>query len=52
MRDRCLATGVAFCFKQWGAWSPDGVRRDKRANGRRLAGRIWDGRPEIMGALP
>jgi len=34
VRDRCLAAGVAFTFKQWGAWGPDGVRRDKKANGR------------------
>ena len=51
VRDRCLAVGVAFCFKQWGAWGADGVRRDKKANGRLLAGRLWDGRPEIAGAL-
>ena len=46
-----LAAGVAFCFKQWGAWGPDGVRRDQQANGRVLAGRVWDERPEIAGAL-
>ena len=51
VRDRCLATGVAFLFKQWGAWGPDGVRRDKKANGRQLAGRVWDERPELSGAL-
>ena len=51
VRDRCLATGVAFTFKQWGAWGPDGVRRDKQANGRLLAGRLWDERPELSGAL-
>jgi protein gp37 len=51
VRDRCRAAGVAFTFKQWGAWRPDGVRRDKRANGRSLAGRVWDERPEIARAL-
>ena len=51
VRDRCVAAGVAFCFKQWGAWGPDGVRRDRKANGRLLAGRVWDERPEIAGAL-
>lgn len=34
--------GVAFFFKQWGAWGADGVRRDKKRNGRELAGRRWD----------
>ena len=31
VRDRCLAAGVAFTFKQWGAWGLDGVRRDQNA---------------------
>ncbi len=51
VRDRCRAAGVAFLFKQWGAWGPDGVRRDQKANGRLLAGRRWDERPESSGAL-
>jgi protein gp37 len=51
VRDRCRATGVAFLFKQWGAWGPDGVRRDQKANGRVLAGQRWDERPELSGAL-
>ena len=50
-RDRCRAAGVAFLFKRWGAWGPDGIRRDKKANGRLLAGRVWDERPESSGAL-
>ena len=51
VRDQCRAAGVAFTFKQWGAWGPDGIRRDKKANGRLLAGRVWDERPESSGAL-
>ena len=51
VRDRGMATGVAFLFKQWGAWGPDGVCRDQKANGRILAGRVWDERPQIAGAL-
>ena len=51
VRDQCRAAGVAFLFKQWGAWGSDGVRRDKKANGRLLAGRRWDERPESSGAL-
>ena len=51
VRDQCEATGAAFLFKQWGAWGPDGVRRDKKANGRLLAGRLWDQRPELSGTL-
>ena len=45
IRKQCLAHDVAFFFKQWGAWGADGVRRGKKANGRLLAGRLWDGMP-------
>ena len=38
VRDRCVAAGVPFYFKQWG-----GIRR--RANGRLLDGREWTQRP-------
>ena len=42
VRKQAVAQGVAFFFKQWGAWGPDGVRRDKKRNGRELGGRHWD----------
>ena len=51
VQDRCLAVGVDFFFKPWGTWGPDGVRRDKKANGRLLAGRRWEERPDLSGAL-
>jgi len=38
--------GVAFFFKQWGRWGADGVRRQKKANGRVFKGRTWDAYPE------
>ena len=45
VRLQAKAQGVAFFFKQWGAWGPDGTRRDKKRNGRELAGRRWDELP-------
>jgi protein gp37 len=39
IRDRCLAQGVPFFFKQWG-----GTR--KKLSGRELDGRTWDEMPE------
>ncbi len=51
VRDPCAAAGAAFPFKQWGTGGADGVHRDKKANGRLLAGRSWDERPEIAGTL-
>jgi protein gp37 len=40
IRDRCLAQGVPFFFKQWG-----GVRKFK--TGRELDGRTWDDMPTV-----
>ena len=40
IRNRCLDADVPFFFKQWG-----GV--NKKKNGRRLAGRIWDQIPHV-----
>jgi protein gp37 len=45
VRAQTSAQGVAFFFKQWGAWGADGVRRAKKTNGRDLAGRRWDELP-------
>ena len=39
IRDRCLANGVPFFFKQWG-----GTR--KKLSGRELDGRTWDEMPD------
>jgi protein gp37 len=40
LRDRCLAAGVPFFFKQWGGRTP-------KAGGRRLDGRVWDEMPYV-----
>jgi protein gp37 len=45
VRDQCLAAGVPFFFKQWGAYDSQGVRRSKKASGRVLDGQIWDEYP-------
>jgi protein gp37 len=37
---------VSFFFKQWGKWGPDGISRDKKANGRVYRGRTWDEYPK------
>jgi protein gp37 len=50
VRKQCMKAGVAFFFKQWGAHGPDGVRRSKKANGRTLDGREWDGMPHVRSA--
>lgn len=45
IRNQCEEAEVPFFFKQWGAWGPDGQKRSKKANGRKLAGEIWDAMP-------
>lgn len=47
---QCLAAGVSFFFKQWGGWGADGVKRNKKANGRVLEGRTWDAYPASISA--
>lgn len=42
---QCDAQGVSFFFKQWGAWGEDGKKRSKKANGRLLDDREWNGDP-------
>jgi protein gp37 len=44
LRDRCLAAGIPFFFKQWG-----GV--NKKANGRTLDERTWDEKPQLPSRL-
>jgi protein gp37 len=45
VRDQCARAGVAFFFKQWGTYGDDGIRRIKRANGRKLDGCTYDYMP-------
>jgi protein gp37 len=45
IRRQCVEQGVPFFFKQWGTWGSDGVRRNKKVNGRLLHGRLWDEMP-------
>ena len=45
IRDQCLAAGVPFFFKQWGAHDASGARMSKKRAGRLLDGRTWDSVP-------
>jgi len=39
--------GVSFFFKQWGTWGSDGVKRNKKANGKILDGKIIQTMPQL-----
>jgi protein gp37 len=46
IRSQCQTAGVAFFFKQWGAFDSSGRRVGKGKAGRLLDGRTWDEMPE------
>lgn len=37
---------IPFFFKQWGTWGNDGVKRNKKANGKLLCGKIYQAMPK------
>jgi protein gp37 len=56
LRDKCVAAGIPFFFKQWGEWAPAlderseprMVRLGRRAAGRLVDGRCWDEAPPAL----
>jgi len=48
IRDQCVEEDLPFFFKQWGAFSVDGVKKNKKVNGRELEGRKWDQYPKTL----
>jgi len=46
IKDQCECFQINFFFKQWGAWGKDGVKRNKKINGRSIDGKTWDMMPE------
>lgn len=47
IKEQCKKTKVPFFFKQWGTWGADEIKRNKKANGRILQGKIWEAYPEV-----
>ena len=45
IKEQCEAQDTAFFFKQWGTWGADGIKRNKKANGRKLLNETWDEYP-------
>lgn len=43
---QCKEQKVAFFFKQWGTWGEDGVKRNKKENGRLFQGKHWEECPK------
>ncbi|MCK4665007.1 MAG: phage Gp37/Gp68 family protein [Bacteroidales bacterium] len=48
IKKQCEQQKIAFFFKQWGNWGADGIKRNKKLNGRKLNGKIYDEYPELI----
>lgn len=40
IEEQCRIQGAAFFFKQWGTWGADGIKRNKKENGKLLCGHV------------
>lgn len=45
IKEQCEKQGTAFFFKQWGTWGSDGIKRNKRLNGKKINGEIYQEMP-------
>lgn len=41
------AQGSTFFFKQWGTWGSDGIKRNKKANGKLINGKVYQEMPLV-----
>lgn len=46
IKQQCEKQNTAFFFKQWGTWGADGIKRNKKSNGRKLLGKEWNEYPD------
>lgn len=44
---QCAEQDVPFFFKQWGTWGEDGIKRDKKANGFLIDGKVCQEWPKV-----
>lgn len=45
IKEQVEKQGSAFFFKQWGTWGSDGIKRNKKANGKLINGKIYQTMP-------
>ena len=46
IKEQAEAQGSAFFFKQWGTWGSDGIKRNKKVNGKLINGKIYQAMPK------
>ena len=44
--EHCKEQNVSFFFKQWGTWGSDGIKRNKKLNGKVFLGKKWNEYPK------
>lgn len=44
---QCMTQNVPFFFKQWGTWGADGIKRNKKKNGKLFQKREWKEMPTV-----
>lgn len=47
IKQQACDNSIPFFFKQWGTWGQDGIKRNKKVNGKLLEGTICQEMPEI-----
>jgi protein gp37 len=48
IKQQCENNDIAFFFKQWGTWGADNVKRNKKENGKKINGKIYQQYPETI----
>ena len=48
VKKECEQQSVALFFKQWGTWGADGIKRNKKENGRTLNGKLYNEYPVLI----
>lgn len=48
IKKQCEEQGSSFFFKQWGTWGEDGIKRNKKINGRTLQGKTYNEEPKSI----
>lgn len=46
IKEQTEEQGSAFFFKQWGTWGGDGIKRNKKANGKLINGKVYQEMPK------
>ncbi len=46
IKKQCENNNIAFFFKQWGTWGVDKIKRNKKANGKKINGKIYQKYPD------